>query len=365
MSLLYKPDWEKTMENYKAWWAGEDFGRCAIRVTARKAGTEHMQPPKKPDKIEDRWLDHEYLHAKNEYEMQTTFYGGEAFPIWSAGHPGWAGCKAMIGVPVELRETTGWAKPIIAEGDLRDYDYRKFVPDFSSDLWKRIEAMHRFAVEESKGKCIPYVSAIGHTGDTLEALRSGYQLLLDLVDDPEYVHEFEMHLIENVWQPIYNRLYDIVKDGSFGGSSTWMGIWGPGKTFNPSNDFTYMISTDMYREIYLDALKRHMEMLEYSIYHVDGIEAFRHVDMLIEELPTLQGLQILPGDGKPSPLHFMDVLKKVQAGGKNLHISIPPHEVKDALENLSSKGLYISTWAHTEEEAKELIRYAEKNSRYY
>ena len=81
MSLLYKPDWEQAMENYKAWWAQEDFGRCAISITGRKAGTEHIKPPKLPDKIEDRWLDYDYLHAKNEYQMQTTYYGGEAFPI--------------------------------------------------------------------------------------------------------------------------------------------------------------------------------------------------------------------------------------------------------------------------------------------
>ena len=60
----------------------------------------------------------------------------------------------------------------------------------------------------------------------------------------------------------------------------------------------------------------------------------------------------------------MDTLKKVQAAGKCLHISIPPREVKDALENLSSRGLYIETWCDTEEEARSLIRLCERESRY-
>ena len=34
MNLLYKEDWEETKERYKAWWAGENFGRCAFWVTA-------------------------------------------------------------------------------------------------------------------------------------------------------------------------------------------------------------------------------------------------------------------------------------------------------------------------------------------
>ena len=45
MELLYKSDWEQTMQNYIAWWNREDFGRCGLSVTAKKAGTNHMQPP--------------------------------------------------------------------------------------------------------------------------------------------------------------------------------------------------------------------------------------------------------------------------------------------------------------------------------
>ena len=87
-----------------------------------------------------------------------------------------------------------------------------------------------------------------------------------------------------------------------------------------------------------------------------------HVDALCE-VPNLQGLQILRGAGKPSPLHYMDVLKKVQAAGKNLHISIPPEELRPALENLSSRGLFLEMWALTKTEAGELLKQAEEWSK--
>ncbi len=364
MSLLYKPDWDQTMENYKAWWAGEDFGRCSLNVTARRAGTEHIRPPKLPDRVEDRWLDCDYLHAKNEYQLQTTFFGGEAVPVWGAGHPGWAGLKALLGCEVTLGEATGWVKPIMAEGSLSDYDMTSLKIDFGGALWKKIEAMHRFAVEEARGKCLPYFSAIGHTGDTLAGIRSTEQLLYDVVDEPEVVHDFDMYIIEHAWKPVYDRIFDIVKEGSFGGCVTWMNIWAPGRCFNPSNDFTYMISTDMYRDIFWDSLRLNLSMMDYTIYHVDGVGAFKHVDALLE-LDGIQGFQILPGAGKPSPLRYMDVLRKVQAAGKLLHIGIPAREVKDALENLSSKGLYIHTSCETEEDARTLLKLAEKESRYY
>jgi sulfopyruvate decarboxylase TPP-binding subunit len=59
----------------------------------------------------------------------------------------------------------------------------------------------------------------------------------------------------------------------------------------------------------------------------------------------------------------MDVLKKVQKAGKNLHISIPCDEVETALECLSSTGLFIDTRCETEEEARTLLHLAEKWSR--
>jgi hypothetical protein len=72
---------------------------------------------------------------------------------------------------------------------------------------------------------------------------------------------------------------------------------------------------------------------------------------------------MLPGDGKPSPLHYLDTLRLVQARGKNLHITIPPDEVELALSLLSARGLFIETACATEEQARHLLKSAEKWSR--
>jgi hypothetical protein len=55
----------------------------------------------------------------------------------------------------------------------------------------------------------------------------------------------------------------------------------------------------------------------------------------------------------------MDVLKSVQAAGKNLHISISPEEVEEALAMLSARGLYIVTYAESQAQAEELLEHAE------
>ncbi|MDK1031106.1 MAG: hypothetical protein QGD94_03800, partial [Planctomycetia bacterium] len=63
------------------------------------------------------------------------------------------------------------------------------------------------------------------------------------------------------------------------------------------------------------------------------------------------------------PLHYADVLKKVQSAGKNLHMTIGSDEVQAALEMLSARGLFISTACSSEEEAKALLKSVEKWSR--
>ena len=69
---------------------------------------------------------------------------------------------------------------------------------------------------------------------------------------------------------------------------------------------------------------------------------------------------MLPGAGKPSPIHYMPVLKRVQGKGKNLHITIPPEDVETALAELSARGLFIHTWCDTEEQARAMLKKAEE-----
>jgi len=161
-----------------------------------------------------------------------------------------------------------------------------------------------------------------------------------------------------MWCDFYDQSYAVVHEATEG-SVCWIGFWGPGKSYAVSNDFSYNISPGMFQELFLPAIERQTRFLDYSIYHVDGVQAFAHVDALCT-LPRLQALQILPGAGQPTALHFMKVLRKVQAAGKNLQLYLPPEEIQPALEQLSARGLLLVTSCRTETEARALLRNVEK-----
>ncbi|MCL1794413.1 MAG: hypothetical protein FWG34_11160 [Oscillospiraceae bacterium] len=355
MELLYKPDWDKTKDNYSHWWAREDFGRCAISIRAPRAKPFGGQAPALPEKIEDRWLDIEYLKKSAEHRFGSTYYAGEAFPLWNAGYPGWDFIPSYIGCDVELAEHTGWVSPLIQKGELTEYKPENIKIGENNKWHKFALKIHNLAASEAKGKSIPGIQAIGGVGDIMAALRGTQELLYDLYDCPEHVKKMEMRLMD-IWTEVFERFYNITREAAEG-TTNFMGIWAPSKFYTCSNDFSYSISTKMFEEIFMDALQKQVDYLDYSIYHVDGIGAFKHIDMLCG-IKKLNALQFLPGAGKPSPLHYKNELKKIQAAGKNLHISIAPQEVKQALDMLSSKGLFIDTWCGSEGEADDLLKCA-------
>lgn len=357
MGLLHKQDWEETKQRFLSWWNGEYFGRCAMSVTAPRATQPSLQPPTRPADPVDRWTNLDYIAALNEYQHAATFYGGEAFPIWSGGYPGHTSIPAFLGCPVTLDHATGWWDPVLTDDD---WDVTSVRLDTDGRWWKFAVDLLRTASQASAGKSIPSIGALGGCGDTLAALRGTWNLLHDCVERPDRVRASELHLMTQ-WCEVYEEFYDIIRS-SAEGSTCWFELWSPGRFYASQCDFSYMISPKMFRDLFVPALEKQTEFLDHSVYHLDGIGAFVHVPALLK-LPGIQAIQVLPGAGKPSPLHYLETLKQVQVGGKNLHISIAPEEVESALSLLSAKGLFIETWCATEEEARDLLKAAERWSK--
>ena len=140
------------------------------------------------------------------------------------------------------------------------------------------------------------------------------------------------------------------------GTCAWINLWSPGKTYPVQNDFTCLISTKMYEEFFLEEIIKEINYLDYSIYHLDGPDALKHLDMLLE-IPGLNAIQWLPGAGlaKEGVAKWIPIYKKIQAKRKSIIVYCRPNEVNFVLENLSPKGLLISTGCSSQQEAQQLL----------
>lgn len=348
-SLLHKPDWPETRQRYEAWWRGDRMDRPMLWVSAPRDNLPAEPWPKAPDDLEQRWTDLDYLAAVNDYQMRRTYYAAESLPVWCPGYPGHATIPTYYGCPFKLAESTGWHDPILPEETL---DISGLKIDKTCRWYQWGETMFARARRESAGKCLPSTGAIFGLGDTLGLLRGNYRLLLDLIDQPEAVRDAELKMMDD-WFDVYQHQVDLLTaDG--GDFATWFPIWAPGRHYAVQCDVSYGISPGQYRECFLPALKKWTQWLDHSIYHLDGVGAFHLVEE-IAKADRIRAIQVLPGSGKPSPLHYMDTLKTVQRLGLGLYIMIAPEEVPQALATLSSRGLFLFTWARDQKHADELL----------
>ena len=356
--LLYKEDWGKAKERMEAWWHGEIIDRPTLQVIApRDKPIGKIKQVKQPDTIQERWTNVEYVLDVAENQFKQTFFGGEAFPAWwpNLGPDIFA---AYLGCPLEFGESTSWSFPIIDSWD----DIPELVLDENNVWWKKtIELMHA-GIERSKDKFIVGITDLHPGADGIAALRDPQQLALDVIDNPQAVKE-TLDVLFDVFVDVYMKQYELFKHVS-GGTTTWLTVYAENLRWYPtSSDFCCMISVEMFQDIFLDELIREIRWLDRSLFHLDGPGALHHLDTLLN-IPELGGIQWVPGSGEDEHgmLKWLPVLKRIQEAGKLIHINVRAHEVELLLEELSPKGLMMSTYCHSEEEAKALLKRVERYS---
>jgi hypothetical protein len=217
----------------------------------------------------------------------------------------------------------------------------------------------QYLAKEGKGKFFVSMSDNASAADALAYLRGTDKLLMDFLEDKENVKKTKDNVLKE-WLYTEREFYDISKDCNEGGSCVGrLNTWAPDYHTHIQCDLSVMISPEIYKEFILDELRVMCDSLDHSIYHLDGIEQLRHLDMLLslEKLDMIQWTQV---EGQKSPTEYIPVLKKIQAAGKCLHLSCSGKDAVTLMTELSSKGLYIVTGAANEEDADDLLRLAGK-----
>ena len=127
-----------------------------------------------------------------------------------------------------------------------------------------------------------------------------------------------------------------------------------------SCDFICMISEAMFRQTILPSIEREIDYMQYSLFHLDGPGALRHLDTLLE-LPNLTGVQWIYGAGAGPAERWIDVYRRIQAAGKSLQIVgyYGLEEFKAVTPYLQCQGLWF--WpmgSFKQPEAEDFIRWA-------
>jgi hypothetical protein len=98
--------------------------------------------------------------------------------------------------------------------------------------------------------------------------------------------------------------------------------------------------------------------MDYSLYHLDGTDAIRHLDALLE-IDELHAIEWTPEAGKPGgadPI-WHDMYRKILQAGKSLQlVNLTPDEVMPLFKAIGHQGVYVMPDFQSTEEVEDLMR---------
>lgn len=332
-----KPDFAQTVDRFAAWWAGALIDRPPVMVSVAPS-RPYTGPIITHADHRARWLDIEFVVEEAIARMAQLDYVGDRFPLfWSNLGPEIT--ATLYGCPLTFTASTSWSTPVVRTAD----DWPRLLatpPDFTNEYWQLMERMTDYAIERCEGRYIVGITDLHGNYDILAALRDPMQLCLDLMDCPDLVAQAGMHVAEG-YVAAFDRLYAQVAAAGFGVTS-WLPVYHRGPAYVPSSDFWCMVSPQVARDLILPAIVREMEPLEHSIFHLDGPQALRHLDLLLD-LPQLDAVQWVYGAGRGPAARWIEVYRRIRQAGKSLQLLA--QDAQDALtvlEAIGPAGVFIT-----------------------
>lgn len=242
---------------------------------------------------------------------------------------------SLLGGRREIRSDTSWTHAFI------DDDWSNApawtIPDDHPD-WLLLRDLTRRVAADAAGRYLVCTPDLGGSADVLLNLRGSGPLCMDVVMRPDTIRS-AVDAIYASWRRAFVSLYDnALEFGS--GLVHWLALWSNRPYTVPACDFNALIGPDHFQSLFLPEIARQAEAVGRAIFHLDGPDAARHIDALLD-VPQIQAIQFTPGAGSPSALAWLDMLRKIQAKGRSLLIFSPADEVLELAESLSPEGLAI------------------------
>lgn len=332
----YKPDYEESKARIDAFWARELIDRPVVQFHLAKPKetqiplplTEHATP-------EDRWLDIEYQVQWHSANLANQLFLGDSMPVAypNLGPEVLSGC---YGCPIHFGDFgTSWTDPIL--DNWSQVEAIQFNWESPYLLW--IDEMTDALLEAGKDKFIVGMADWHPGGDGIVALREPQRLAIDMLENVDAIEAFLPRITADYFK-LYDRFYDKLR-AQGQPISTWLPLVSDEKYYIPSNDFSIMISKEMFDAVFLPGIAEECRFLDRTIYHLDGPGALHHLDSILG-IQELHALQFVPGAGNEGFAKWVDVYQRAQSEAKGIQVFCTLDEIDHVMEVLDPHGLFLS-----------------------
>lgn len=361
--MKYKQNWNETKVKFDNYWKHKNTGRPLMCVVAKKDDVLPLPENLKWKDMNEKYLDAEKIIARYRYFCETHEFLGESFPNVSVDF-GPGSVASYLGSDIVFNEDTVWFEEFVEDWEeLPAFTFNKENKWFQKHM-ELIKKCKELAGDDFL-VCIPDLM---ENIDVLASLRGAQNMIFDMMDEPEEVTK-RIAQVTAVYQQYYDSFYELIKDEENGSAYTVFQIYGSGKTAKLQCDFSAMMSPDHFREFIVESLKEQAKKLDHVLYHLDGPDAIKHMDALME-IEGIDALQWTSGDHGPDGTRKeWDVIyDKARAAGKSLWVKVYTGEFEDWIQNTDrivkkygSHSLFLFFPEMSIEQANILLEYAEKN----
>lgn len=317
MPIDFTPErWAQVKETYRRWWAGDlDRPIIPVELVGRDPGRPQPDAPLLSQATcTDLSWSPEQLINRIEYELERKVYLGDAFPWFNMDVFGPGVAAAFMGARLDNSSGRVWFWP--PGDDLRIHDIR-LEYDPHNPWLQRLKELCAAAMERWQGQVLMSMTDLGGNLDLVASFTTTQTLLTDLYDYPEEVERLTWEAHE-CWHRFYAEINAILQPAN-PGYSDWSGIYSDEPSYMLQCDFSYMIGPRMFERFVLPELRATCRRLPRTFYHLDGIGQIHHLDLLLS-IAELDGVQWIPGDGKPDCAHWPELYQKIHAAGKKIQI---------------------------------------------
>lgn len=331
------PDWEKRLDRQEAFWNREIIDRPVVVMCSQKKTQCAPYPAAKNWKTQrERWFDFEYTAELTASYSANLDFWGDALPCVMP-NLGPEVVSAFLGVELDYGESTAWSIPMPD-----DWDEVERLVGFSESnkYWKAINDFTDALLAVGKNRYYVGLTDCHPGGDGIAAFRDPMRLAIDLIENPDRVKAM-LARFQKLYFELFDRMIKKLEDNNQA-ICTWAGPVCRNRWYVPSNDFSCMISKEMFDEFFLPGIADECRFYGHAIYHLDGPGALRHLPSLLS-IPELNAIQWVCGSGHGRCSDWIPVYQQCQAAGKGIQIvNAEPDEIETLCSNLRPEGVWMS-----------------------
>jgi len=342
-------DWEMRINRQDAFWDKAVLDRPVVCIEVTNSPSLFPYPKNRHPTLAERWTDVSYQTETVLAKVKNTTYLGDALPTANPNLGPDFFC-ACFGGTLHFQEDTSYIEPFLSNwSDFQDFSFSK-----TNEYFLKMEELYLAFLEAGKGEFYTGWTDI-HTGaDGLVGFRGPMNMNFDVIDNSSEVKQALVQITKDFFT-LYDHYFTKLTNSNQA-ITGWPGIVSSRKWHVPSNDFSCMISNNMFEEIFLKPLIEEMLHMEKNLYHLDGPGALTHLDTLLD-IKELDAVQWVYGAGNGRASDHLHIYRKIQKAGKGIQLTeVFPDELEIITESLSPEGVWMKVTAGSQDEADSILK---------